>query len=396
MGLLDMFGGSDATPTPTGGGMFDAYSPQNQTNLQMAMMADIVGNVMGKDVNAMKTAMPLVENARKLRLQEEESASFNKMVEGMSPEMQALASNAPQGLRNTIMQGYIANMNRAKPVTGGETKIGPNGALLQLMSDGSWNKVSGARAMGDTINYGGGDKLNELSAKSLIELEGAMDAASDGASGKLNVHENMLRMLEAKDPNDPEKFKTEFGKWAEMTHGARQVANSLINSFGGEKALKSMGLSDTTMQTIFSSKNKDLALLAAALMKGNLSEKELDFSVDLFSQLGNTREANIVLTKLGIMKEKASISLNNHMLDWRNTIMESNPNIGTDELLRKFRTESNKFKRSQRLNNDAESQLMFFDLKMIDESNLSDSAQELYEARLEAEAVRAEAIGGAP
>jgi len=82
MGLLDMFGGSDATPTPTGGGMFDAYSPQNQTNLQMAMMADIVGNVMGKDVGAMQTAMPLVENSRKLRLQNEQRTAAQNMLGG--------------------------------------------------------------------------------------------------------------------------------------------------------------------------------------------------------------------------------------------------------------------------------------------------------------------------
>jgi hypothetical protein len=79
---LNMFGGDQAAPTPTGGGMFDAYSPQNQTNLQMAMMADIVGNVMGKDVNAMQTAMPLVENARKLRLQNEQRTAAQNMLGG--------------------------------------------------------------------------------------------------------------------------------------------------------------------------------------------------------------------------------------------------------------------------------------------------------------------------
>lgn len=114
MGLLDMFGGSDATPTPTGGGMFDAYSPQNQTNLQMAMLADIVGNVMGKDVNAMQTAMPLVENSRKLRLQNEQRTAAQNMLGGggsgaggsewMTPQQKAaIASiartNAPEAMK---------------------------------------------------------------------------------------------------------------------------------------------------------------------------------------------------------------------------------------------------------------------------------------------------------
>lgn len=82
MGLLDMFGDSDAAPTPTGGGMFDAYSPQNQTNLQMAMLADMVGNFAGKDVGAMKTMMPLAENARKLRLQNEQRTAAQNMLGG--------------------------------------------------------------------------------------------------------------------------------------------------------------------------------------------------------------------------------------------------------------------------------------------------------------------------
>lgn len=109
MGLLDMFGGSDAASTPTGGGMFDAYSPQNQTNLQMAMMADIVGNVMGKDVNALQTAMPLVENARKLRLQNEQRTAAQNMLGGGGSEAGGSEWMTPQ------QKAAIAAIARTNP-----------------------------------------------------------------------------------------------------------------------------------------------------------------------------------------------------------------------------------------------------------------------------------------
>ena len=80
MGLLG--GGQSPTTPPQGGGMFDAYSPQNQTNMQMAMIADMIGNFAGKDVGAMKTMMPLAENARKLRLQNEQRTAAQNMLGG--------------------------------------------------------------------------------------------------------------------------------------------------------------------------------------------------------------------------------------------------------------------------------------------------------------------------
>tara|TARA_R110000868_G_scaffold364779_1_gene627654 strand:- start:1877 stop:2980 length:1104 start_codon:yes stop_codon:yes gene_type:complete len=80
MGLLG--GGQSPTTPPQGGGMFDAYSPQNQTNMQMAMIADMIGNFAGKDVGAMKTMMPLAENARKLRLQNEQRTAAQNMLSG--------------------------------------------------------------------------------------------------------------------------------------------------------------------------------------------------------------------------------------------------------------------------------------------------------------------------
>jgi len=51
-------------------------------------------------------------------------------------------------------------------------------------------------------------------------------------------------------------------------------------------------------------------------MKGNLSEKELQFSQDIQAMLAKTRGANIILTELTIMREQARVSEADHMEDW--------------------------------------------------------------------------------
>jgi len=68
----------------SGGGMFDAYSESNQGNLKMAMLVDIIGKLGGRDVGAMKTMMPLAENARKLRVLNEQRTAAQNMLGGAS------------------------------------------------------------------------------------------------------------------------------------------------------------------------------------------------------------------------------------------------------------------------------------------------------------------------
>ena len=407
-----------SAPTPTSGGMFDAYSPQNQTNLQMAMLADIAGNVMGKDVGAMKTVMPYVENARKLRLQGVEAQQLQQMREssqglideysspqggsGAAPSRSPLSRLQHAQLQNAKLSkdpGAVAKLlyefgNRQytrdaaqfRQLTPEEVSARGLDPNKQWQVDGR-NKASqiGSGVNVETNLYPGGGKLNDKAAERLIDLEGDMDEASAGSSGKLSVHGNMLRMLEAKDPNDPDEYMTDFGSSDALTLDTRKLYNSFLRSFGGKEAVEALGLSTTTVQTIFTSQNKDLALLAAALMKGNLSEKELDFSVDLFSQISNTREANIVLTKLGMMRERLNIDLNSHMIEWRNKLDESNPNMGSDRMLRGFRAEVNKFRHDRALENDASVQLIYHDLGLMTEADMSEAAGDKLKARLKAE-----------
>jgi len=115
----------------SGGGMFDAYSESNQGNLKMAMLVDIIGNFAGKDVGAMKTMMPLAENARKLRLQNEQRTAAQNMLSGggsgtggsewMTPQQKAaIASiartNAPEAMKMmaTMKMQFDSNAAAAK------------------------------------------------------------------------------------------------------------------------------------------------------------------------------------------------------------------------------------------------------------------------------------------
>ena len=114
-----------------GGGMFDAYSESNQGNLKMAMLVDIIGKLGGRDVGAMKTMMPLAENARKLRVQNEQRTAAQNMLSGggsgtggsewMTPQQKAaIASmartNAPEAMKMmaTMKMQFDSNAAAAK------------------------------------------------------------------------------------------------------------------------------------------------------------------------------------------------------------------------------------------------------------------------------------------
>jgi hypothetical protein len=268
-----------------GGGMFDAYSESNQGNLKMAMLVDIIGKLGGRDVGAMKTMMPLAENARKLRLQGEENAAYDKMVSRLTPKQQKLLASLPVSMRPMAMKQFLEQQLAV-----------PTSPLVSVGGKGE--------------NY-----LEKMSAEALGSSREDLKLAASGAANKLDVHNNVMHHLTAKDENN--EYIVGQGAVAKYTQDFRSKFNSLVETFGGEAGLKRIGLSSTTQQEVLDSNNKDLALLAAALMKGNLSEKELDFSVALFARLGNTREANIILTKMGIMKEQAIIARHRHMTDWQ-------------------------------------------------------------------------------
>jgi hypothetical protein len=316
MSILGQNQGSAPASTPSGGGMFDAYSPQNQTNLQMAMIADMIGNFAGRDVGAMKTMMPLAENARKLRLQGEENAAFNKMVEGMPPDMRAMFRNAPKSLQSIIMQGAIARLNQKPADQWGEPYVGQFGNLLRKnKTTNKVERVSGPQAEGQTFNYGGQNSpLAIAEGKAFVLAKQNMSAGRDDARNRLRPQQVMRSLLNQKDADGNPVLKT--GAFKALTLPMQQMWNSMVDSVAAPGLAASLQAGDTSYAEIFQSNEKAAALISAALMKGNLSEKELQFSQDIQAMLAKTRGANIILTELTIMREQARVSEADHMEDW--------------------------------------------------------------------------------
>ena len=121
---------------PIGGGLFDAYSQENQGNLKMAMFADIIGNLAGRDVGATKGMLALAENARKLRLQNEQRTAAQNMLggggsgaaiggSGLTPEQinfvkVVMATNPPEGIKLFLsmkQQAATAQAAVTKPIS---------------------------------------------------------------------------------------------------------------------------------------------------------------------------------------------------------------------------------------------------------------------------------------
>jgi hypothetical protein len=127
-----MFGGYSDKPQsqpPIGGGMFDGYSEEAQSNLRMAMVADIIGNLAGRDVGATKGVLALSNNARQLRLQNEQRTAAQNMLgggaSGLTPEQLNLVklvtvTNPTKGVELFVnMKQQAASMQAAvtKPIS---------------------------------------------------------------------------------------------------------------------------------------------------------------------------------------------------------------------------------------------------------------------------------------
>ena len=387
-----------------GGGMFDAYSESNQGNLKMAMLVDIIGKLGGRDVGAMKTMMPLAENARKLRLQGVEAQQLQQMRESSQGLIDEYSS-APQGasgaaparsplsrlqraqLQNALRSkdpGAVAKMlyefgNRqftrdaaqVRQLTPEEVSASGLDPNKQWQVDGKGKKSQIGSGVNVETNVRTGPNYPEMMGyEEMSAANLSQSKLAEGAASKLATHGRMLDVLTATKKDEHGNavtdsygnpvYVTDVGAMSKATLPFRNLYNSAVEELGGAEGLKKIGLSPATLQFVFESDNKDLALLAAALMKGNLSEKELDFSVDLFAKLGYTREANIILTKVGMMKEQGVIARNKHMNEWElNQAKSGVTSAYTLNLLRKTELES--FNRTLRKNNGYRMQAVWYE-----------------------------------
>ena len=301
MGLLNMFGGNDATPTPTGGGMFDAYSPQNQTNLQMAMLADIAGNVMGKDVNAMQTVMPYVENARKLRLQNEQRDAISNALSGANPAMQTLGKYYPQA----FAQGMASNMNRDSFRPASQAEIDSlgltlkQGQLLQVNTRTNQYDIKGGAGM--SFNNYPKNQLDDVWGGQIKEAMDSQAEAGGNARQTLPTINTMIDLL---------------GSGVSTGMGAEQILNvqKMIQTLGVDVDAEAIAKGE-----MFVGLSNKLILPEVKLLGTNPTDKDLTFVVKGTPELSKSPEGNrLMLNALQISKQRA-IAMQDHMESWFET-----------------------------------------------------------------------------
>jgi hypothetical protein len=299
-GLMGLIGGGQSPTTPTqGGGMFDAYSPQNQTNMQMAMIADMIGNFAGKDVGAMKTMMPLAENARKLRLQNEQRDAISNALSGANPAMQTLGKYYPQA----FAKGMASNMNRDSFRPASQAEIDSLGLTLK---QGQLLQVNTRTGQYD-IKGGAGMSINNFPKNQLADvfsgqIKTAMDAgAESGGSARqsLPMINNMIDLLESG------RFDTGMG--AEYALDAKRAFQTL-----------GFDVDDDTIANAeaFVGQSNKIILPEVKLLGVNPTDKDLDFIVKGSPDLSKSKRGNMLMLKALQVSKQRAIAMQDHMENW--------------------------------------------------------------------------------
>ena len=299
-GLMGLIGGGQSPTTPTqGGGMFDAYSSQNQNNLKMAMLADMVGNLTGRDVGAMKTMMPLAENARKLRLQNEQREAISGALAGANPAMRALAQSYPQA----FAQGLASNMNRDsfRPATQAEIE-----SLGLTLKPGQLLQVNTRTGQYD-IKGGAGMSINNFPKNQLSDVFGgqiktAMDAGAesgDSARQSLPMINNMIDLLGSG------RFDTGMG--AEYALDAKRAFQTLGFDVDAEAIANAES---------FVGQSNKIILPEVKLLGVNPTDKDLDFIVKGSPDLSKSKRGNMLMLKALQISKQRAIAMQDHMENW--------------------------------------------------------------------------------
>jgi hypothetical protein len=303
-GLLGLMGKDEnqtITPATQGGGMFDAYSPQNQTNMKMAMIADMVGNLAGRDVGAMKTMMPLAENARKLRLQNEQREAISNALSGANPAMQALAKSYPQA----FAQGLATNMNRDSFRPASQAEIDSlgltlkQGQLLQVNTRTGQYDIKGGSGM--TINNTPANQMSDVFAGLIKDGMESDVEISGNARQTLPTINTMIDLLDS-------------GVSTGM--GAEQILNvqKMIQTLGVDVDAKAIAEGE-----MFVGLSNKLILPEVKLLGTNPTDKDLTFVVKGTPELSKSPEGNrLMLNALQISKQRA-IAMQDHMESWFET-----------------------------------------------------------------------------
>jgi hypothetical protein len=272
---------------PIGGGLFDAYSQENQGNLKMAMFADIIGNLAGRDVGATKGMLALAENARKLRLQQEENAAYDNVVSRFTPHQKKFLDSLPVSMRKMAIQQLLEQQFAVK---------GREGPL---------------------VSVGMGDKIGVKAFENMSSFMKASGVKKEAAYNNLRESEVMLTLMRERNP-ETGKYVMTTGPGQEGWTRAQAFFVNALESFGTKGMQEHFsGLKGIVgRKQFFDSVSKSKTLLKAALMKGNLSEKELDFSTDTVAHLLRGRYSNILTAELSKIAEETEYNRAVHLDNW--------------------------------------------------------------------------------
>jgi hypothetical protein len=306
----------------------------------------------------MKSIMPLVENARQLRLQGVEKQQLQQRRDSAQSFLRdyampgggqpASGAAMPGGFSLTPLQqqrvryaiansptpgqdaaelisefrekAYTRQANVTQPISHQEMidlGYSPNVGTNYQIKNGDISPIdkNGVEVSTTVKNDLYGNPLIKRGATAIYELKDALKAGSEDAANRIRPQRVMLQALTARTP-DGNSYVMDTGAWAALSSEHKNLWNSLVDDFAPEAMAKALSVGDQTYAQLFNSTQKSSALISAALMKGNLSEKELQFSLDIQASLKNTREASIFLTNMQIIREESRIAEYDYMLNW--------------------------------------------------------------------------------
>jgi hypothetical protein len=204
--------------------------------MKMAMIADMIGNFAGKDVGAMKTMMPLAENARKLRLQNEQRTAAQNMLGGggssggaggsewMTPQQKAVYASiartnpveAMKLLSTWRTQYDSAGVAAAKNVSSQESVY--RGEFQKLTKDfrdmqGSFGRIIQSAEPGPGGDRGAGDLALVYNYMKMLDpgstvMQGEFKSAADAAG----MSERIIAAMERLDTGNvlSDKMRKDF------------------------------------------------------------------------------------------------------------------------------------------------------------------------------------------
>jgi hypothetical protein len=256
--------------------------------------------------NARQLRLQGVENTRKLRLQEDETVAYDQMVSRFTPHQKKYLDSLPLSMRKMGVQQLL------------EQQFAPPSSPL--------------------VNNNMGDRVGVAAYGNISKFMEASGVKKEAAYNNLRESEVMLSLLNERDPKTG-GYVMQTGPGQELLTKAQAFFGNAIESFGTKGMQEEWrGLkNNAARKEFYDSVSKSKTLLKAALMKGNLSEKELDFSTDTVSHLLRSRYGNILTAELSKIAEQTEYNRAVHLDNWYsdNLVKYRDNYVGLDAALRK-------------------------------------------------------------